>query len=342
MVIQTEFSGRRDHLAPPPGLSHLQRPPGLTQEHLTSWSGEGTTLQPAPMKNRSAFSSKNNASALKSARVATENMMMDNGRSAKDVILNGSTGADEHWQEPDYVRAHQELCVWNFAVSMACQEWWTRAPHWALPEVGYLPTCAANQSAGYTWDSELWGGFLGPQHSPNAVMNLRKFNASKTTGTEEAAEPLGALATPPHLWTTVMMRNIPNDYTQAMLLHLLNAEGFGGSFDLFYLPIDFRKKVANFGYGFVNLVDPASAKRFQDHFSGFCTWSVPSDKVCQVTWSNTLQGIDANVERYRNCPVMHKSVPDEWKPVLFKEGTPTEFPVPTKRVRAPPHWPQGR
>jgi len=252
--------------------------------------------------------------------------------------------ADGPWLELDYVKAHQQLLAQNFAVSVACQEWWMRAHYWALPQVGYLPTYAAKQSAEYTWDSEVWDGLPGPQQSPNAVNNPRKMNASKTTGIEEreAAEPLGALATPPHLWTTVMMRNIPNDYTRPMLLHLLNAEGFGGSYDLFYLPIDFRKKVANFGYGFVNLVDPAAAKRFQEHFSGFCNWSVPSDKVCQVTWSNTLQGIDANVDRYRNCPVMHKSVPDEWKPVLLKDGEPKEFPLPTKRVRAPPNWPQGR
>ena len=29
---------------------------------------------------------------------------------------------------------------------------------------------------------------------------------------------------------------------------------------------------------------------------------------------------EAHVERYKNSPVMHKSVPDEYKPVIFADG----------------------
>ena len=43
----------------------------------------------------------------------------------------------------------------------------------------------------------------------------------------------------------------------------------------------------------------------------------------------------AHVERYRNSPVMHRSVPDEYEPVIFKNGVRKNFPRPTKKVKAP-------
>ena len=44
---------------------------------------------------------------------------------------------------------------------------------------------------------------------------------------------------------------------------------------------------------------------------------------------------EAHVDRYRNSPVMHRDVPDEYKPVIFKNGVRKNFPRPTKKVKAP-------
>ena len=52
---------------------------------------------------------------------------------------------------------------------------------------------------------------------------------------------------------------------------------------------------------------------------GFCDWCLPSSKVCEVKLSGPHQGFQAHVDRYRNSPVMHRSVPDEYKPMIFKE-----------------------
>mmetsp|Transcript_29695 Transcript_29695/g.84989 ORF Transcript_29695/g.84989 Transcript_29695/m.84989 type:complete len:384 (+) Transcript_29695:53-1204(+) len=134
--------------------------------------------------------------------------------------------------------------------------------------------------------------------------------------------------------TTVMMRNIPNDYTREMLLKLLDKEGFLGSYDLVYLPIDYHSKVG-FGYAFINLVTTAEAERFRAHFTDFAKWDVVSQKVCEVCWSSVLQGVQAHVDRYRNSPVMHEAVRDEFKPVLFENGKRIPFPGPTKSIRAP-------
>eukprot|EP00437_Effrenium_voratum_P002372 CAMPEP_0181436534 /NCGR_PEP_ID=MMETSP1110-20121109/20899_1 /TAXON_ID=174948 /ORGANISM="Symbiodinium sp., Strain CCMP421" /LENGTH=273 /DNA_ID=CAMNT_0023560105 /DNA_START=48 /DNA_END=869 /DNA_ORIENTATION=- len=134
--------------------------------------------------------------------------------------------------------------------------------------------------------------------------------------------------------TTVMLRNIPNNYTRDMFLELLDQHGFAGRYDFAYLPCDFCRD-ANLGYAFVNLVDNRAVEDLWEAFDGFVGWSLPSAKVCQVRWSGPHQGFEAHVERYRNSPVMHRSVPDQYKPVIFKDGVPKPFPRATKKVKAP-------
>lgn len=134
--------------------------------------------------------------------------------------------------------------------------------------------------------------------------------------------------------TTLMFRNLPNNYTRAGLLDMLDAEGFNRHYSFVYLPTDF-KNFAGFGYAFVNFATHEAAVRAKRHFQGYCNWSVPSQKVCEVVWSGPVQGLSAHTERYRNSPVMHDSVPDEYKPVVFVNGQRVPFPPPTKKIRPP-------
>ncbi|CAK9047904.1 unnamed protein product [Durusdinium trenchii] len=134
--------------------------------------------------------------------------------------------------------------------------------------------------------------------------------------------------------TTVMLRNLPNNYTRSMLAHLLDERGFTAKYDFLYLPIDFDRK-ANLGYAFVNLVAEDVVEEFWRTFDGFDSWSFPSSKVCQVSWSGPKQGLKAHLDRYKNSPVMHKSVPDEYKPILLSNGVRKRFPAPTIRVQHP-------
>jgi hypothetical protein len=134
--------------------------------------------------------------------------------------------------------------------------------------------------------------------------------------------------------TTVMLRNLPNNYSRAMFLSMLDSEGFSGAYDFVYLPIDFCSR-ACLGYAFVNLVDVSIVPNFWRTFDGYSKWTLPSRKVCSVSWSGPHQGLEAHVERYRNSPVMHTSVPDEYKPVIFRDGTRVVFPTATKSFRAP-------
>jgi len=134
--------------------------------------------------------------------------------------------------------------------------------------------------------------------------------------------------------TSMMMRNIPNNYTRAKVLDLLDKEGFAGTFDFFYLPIDLKKKTG-LGYAFINFEHHGIAAAFRQNFEGFSNWVATSGKVCQVTFSDRIQGLEAHVERYRNSAIMHPSVPEEFKPMIFQSGVSMPFPPPTKSVPAP-------
>merc|ERR1712232_569767 len=98
--------------------------------------------------------------------------------------------------------------------------------------------------------------------------------------------------------------------------------------------IDFSSKAA-YGFAFVNLLSPAAAQQFKAAFNGFSHWTVPSRKVCKASWSDPHQGLVANIQRYRNSPVMHPNVPDWYKPLVFAGGVRTAFPPPSKTIRKP-------
>merc|ERR1712232_142249 len=55
--------------------------------------------------------------------------------------------------------------------------------------------------------------------------------------------------------TTVILRNIPVEYTRQMFLKMLDSEGFAGKYDFIYMPRDFQRSFS-LGYVFVNFVTP--------------------------------------------------------------------------------------
>jgi hypothetical protein len=163
-----------------------------------------------------------------------------------------------------------------------------------------------------------------------------KFDAARarsrdSTAIGSSSEDSGSEDSPK---TTVFMKNIPNSYTRSTFLGLLDREGFAGQYDLVYLPIDFDSR-SGLGYAFVNLLTPQIAARFRSSFQGFANWDVDTDKVCDTTGAATAQGFKANVDRYRNSAVMHESVPEEYRPVIFSGGVRVPFPAPTRRLKAP-------
>ena len=105
-------------------------------------------------------------------------------------------------------------------------------------------------------------------------------------------------------------------------------------YNFLYLPIDFRTPDC-MGYAFVNLVDPTYVPDFWAKFSGYSNWVVRSKKLCGVSWSEPHQGLESHVERYRNSPIMHESVPDDYRPIVLQNGVRVAFPEPSKSSRPP-------
>merc|ERR1712072_341114 len=123
----------------------------------------------------------------------------------------------------------------------------------------------------------------------------------------------------------MMLRNIPNKYTQPMLLKTLEENGFTARYDFFYLPIDFRNR-CNVGYAFINFCTPADAKRFLKLFHKYKLKAYNSPKVCEVNYAR-VQGLEANIEVYRNSPV--NGIPiKQYRPLIFRDGVEEEFPQP--------------
>jgi hypothetical protein len=134
--------------------------------------------------------------------------------------------------------------------------------------------------------------------------------------------------------TTLLLKNIPHSCTTAMLVEMLNSQGFEGCYNFVYAPTHFRS-LTSFGYGFVNLVSFNEAVRMMDTLDGYDGWAGTGIDSMEVCWSMPHQGLDLQIRRFQNSPVMHPSVPDEIKPMIFTDGVRSPFPEPTKQLREP-------
>jgi len=137
---------------------------------------------------------------------------------------------------------------------------------------------------------------------------------------------------------TLLLRHLPRLLTTQSLMDAMNAEGFQGDYDFCYAPARFESG-ESLGYAFVNCVSDDAAQRLSTHFAGFISWVGVDERdsmlPCEVEHATGTQGRLANVERYRNSPVMHASVPEDLKPKLLSKGQVVAFPAPTNAIKAP-------
>jgi len=124
---------------------------------------------------------------------------------------------------------------------------------------------------------------------------------------------------------TLMLRNIPNKYSQEQLLTDLDA--YRKAIDFLYLPTDF-KNTCNLGYAFLNFRDGDVAEAFAAAHNGERLPRFPlSPKVLSVQCAR-VQGVQANIERFRDSSVMGVQV-EAMKPMLFEDGVQISFPAPS-------------
>eukprot|EP00746_Dinoflagellata_sp_MGD_P147492 gnl/MRDRNA2_/MRDRNA2_79826_c0_seq2.p1 gnl/MRDRNA2_/MRDRNA2_79826_c0~~gnl/MRDRNA2_/MRDRNA2_79826_c0_seq2.p1 ORF type:complete len:255 (-),score=53.27 gnl/MRDRNA2_/MRDRNA2_79826_c0_seq2:131-895(-) len=115
--------------------------------------------------------------------------------------------------------------------------------------------------------------------------------------------------------TTLMLRNIPSNYKQTVLLEEIDKLGFAGTYDFFYLPMDVRNR-SNVGYAFINFLDPESAARCCSTLSGYKFKRYRSKKICAVSPAH-LQGFEKNVAHFEHRAIM-KAHDDQYRPVVLR------------------------
>jgi len=160
------------------------------------------------------------------------------------------------------------------------------------------------------------------------------YTAAGAPTVEDNCESLSALPgapagncfppTPTGEWsriTTVMLRNLPNKYTQVMLLEELLQSGFIGTFDFLYLPID-PETNANRGYAFINFTDPSFANMLRMAYEGRKMCRFNSDKVVSVAPA-ALQGFEANFAHYSAARVSRGD--PTARPLFLRESSMKDF-----------------
>ncbi|XP_010415364.1 PREDICTED: protein terminal ear1 homolog [Camelina sativa] len=130
--------------------------------------------------------------------------------------------------------------------------------------------------------------------------------------------------------TTVMIKNIPNKYTQRLFLKMLDThcndcnqkvikEGNKtpmSSYDFVYLPIDFSNK-CNVGYGFVNMTSPEAVWRLYKTFHNQHWGVFNTRKICEVTYAR-IQGLESLKEHFKNARLPGVEMEhNKYMPVLF-------------------------
>lgn len=159
------------------------------------------------------------------------------------------------------------------------------------------------------------------------------------TGSDVGSDDVGCWAEvvsgPPGIFTsqdgtTVIVRKIPDNVSRAEFLNMLDAEGFGQTYSFVYLPMNFEKRVA-LGYAIVNFSEPTSAAAAVLHLAGVEL----GGKRLEASISEAKQSLSDLILRYRDSSVMHSSVPDDNKPVIFSDGLVVPFPKPTTTVDPP-------
>mmetsp|Transcript_31141 Transcript_31141/g.58416 ORF Transcript_31141/g.58416 Transcript_31141/m.58416 type:complete len:488 (+) Transcript_31141:89-1552(+) len=171
-----------------------------------------------------------------------------------------------------------------------------------------------------------YGGPNRPMHQPRGDAawsgGMSAADPKLAAAAQKAANPMpnkpsgGQIPVDWQSVTTVMLRNLPNKYSQQMLLEELNQSGFAGGYDFMYLPID-PETHANRGYAFINFVTPEFAWLARTTYEGQKMGKFNSEKLVSVVPA-ALQGFEANYSHYSTARVNRG--PPETRPVFLRES----------------------
>mmetsp|Transcript_21950 Transcript_21950/g.52243 ORF Transcript_21950/g.52243 Transcript_21950/m.52243 type:complete len:897 (-) Transcript_21950:143-2833(-) len=182
-------------------------------------------------------------------------------------------------------------------------------------------------NSGYYTDDRSIGSHNSNLRSVNSIVNSMAGD-TRDGQSQHLVLDLDAVENGLDTRTSLMVRNIPNKYTQQMLLTEFTENDHGpGIIDFFYLPIDFKNR-CNRGYAFINFVDYHDILNFHRQYYGQHWRTFNSDKICDITYAR-IQGKAAMLKRFENSALMEKD--EEYKPLVFVSSGPdrgTRLPFP--------------
>ncbi|KAH3765612.1 meiosis protein [Pelomyxa schiedti] len=122
--------------------------------------------------------------------------------------------------------------------------------------------------------------------------------------------------------TTLMIKNIPNKYSQKMLLEEIDTN-HPGVYDFFYLPIDFKNK-CNVGYAFINMVSTNKIAPFYKEFNNKHWSRFNSEKICEITYAR-IQGLVPLIDHFKCSSLLAEE--EKVRPVMLLDNKLQPFPV---------------
>uniref|UniRef100_A0A7S4SWG0 Mei2-like C-terminal RNA recognition motif domain-containing protein n=1 Tax=Alexandrium monilatum TaxID=311494 RepID=A0A7S4SWG0_9DINO len=172
------------------------------------------------------------------------------------------------------------------------------------------------------WDDDM---------APNARKGFQPYHSQSVPKSEDLGAHANGVAASGAPLTTMMLRNIPNKYTQNSLLKEINESGFAGAYDFFYLPMDVQNR-SNVGYAFINFLSAAEAERFRKAFSEHHFQRFHSRKIGSVCVAH-VQGLDANLRHFENRAVT-QARNDQYRPIVLRGQQRIDFDQAVARARA--------
>jgi RNA recognition motif 2 len=115
--------------------------------------------------------------------------------------------------------------------------------------------------------------------------------------------------------TTLMIKNIPNRYSQSTLLAEIDSLGFFDKYDFCHMPIDMVNS-CNVGYAFINFIDPLDCQKFAQIMKDYKFRTFRSRKLGTCVPAH-IQGLDNNLQHFSKTRVMGW---ERFKPFVKDDG----------------------
>jgi hypothetical protein len=161
-----------------------------------------------------------------------------------------------------------------------------------------------------------------PKEPSRNLGQVRNVSFSQMPVVAEEDEPEEKKETREVNFESMMIRNIPNRYSQQMLLSEIDKAGFKGKYNFFYLPIDFGQR-ANLGYAFISFNDVTIASQFVSTFEGEKLRKFKSRKILSISPA-VYQGLAANLNHFAKAALQRIANP-RFQPKVFVQGEPVAF-----------------